>query len=1165
MKKINFFTVGLIACLLTLTWHLYATQPLRTSGLALVGTVELRTTQRDALAKTQTEFRQRSENELKRTNILLQSLTQEITFTKSKLSSASPQELEILNKKIAILYDRKQNLRDYQEQWAIILRLIATHQTLVEDIITYLSSPQPTLKPIYPWKEVYDTSLRQAEAETKIEYDLKKRDSIINQRTAATDMLTWLEKQIDKKNKEHAGLTAKLEQAIQEPSLKEQSDIVTHELNALKEKVTSTLLRIEKLDREIKWRNDIIDLEHNRFDDQKSLLSRMEKRLILEQRDIAQARLEKQEEDRTSLTIKEEINQEKEAKKQRRDARIQEAESLLKIITACKDKKIKDARYILTKMRYRLIAASILTTDKELQLLEAKKEFADGRAQEKGLQLSMAEIYYKLRNKLEKVDNLLNEFINKRELSFNARATLQDKLHIAQITSTEINRALERLKKLRIKVRHHRPDTFKGKDNEYHFLLKLLDRIKRKLYQGLGYTQALLALQADLIAQQTKIIHHYDLIIKNLERRRVYSVWQRSPDAISLAMLSRAALEAETFFTKLYWETPQYLGPRALITALRSLSGYTWLLILIYLLLYLGSIILFKRGLIMLERILNHHAVTSGTLFLPIIRALVNFAHKHFTLLYTWLFLAPIVPRIGSYTHALFYLIAIPIWVYLARCFTHTFKELNRHMSYVFFAESFQEKFIHLITILCYATAIIIPLRIALLSYTDAASSDFATVLLAAYSLTMLVVFALFFTKADVLKLIPTSYSVSIRLKRTIDRYYYPVFLFSMAMLILSNRYVGYPTLAWFLIFAVPATIFVLYILFAAHAYIRKHAIFLFMREESDEVVDKFEHAKAFYTFFIIFSFLLMFFVAFGVFTRIWGLSYSPSDLWRLFAEKWVITIDVDTHIGIIQFMELGLFIASGLVVSSLLHKSIFKRLFDILHTDPGAQNTISRITHYLIIFLAIILGLSFIQLKQLIFWVGAPLTIGLGLALKDVAFDFIGGILVLIERPIEIGNYVQIDHIKGTVHKISARSTTLITSHNHSVIIPNKDLITKWMVNWGHSRYAVGFELTIHVDLESDPEKVKKLLLDIINAHPLVLKVPATIVRLDNIEDGSLCFMARAFVSARRIKEHADVAAYIRCELLKVFKTHHIMLAKQTRVIEFAQASKTIDIKFDQ
>jgi small-conductance mechanosensitive channel len=562
---------------------------------------------------------------------------------------------------------------------------------------------------------------------------------------------------------------------------------------------------------------------------------------------------------------------------------------------------------------------------------------------------------------------------------------------------------------------------------------------------------------------------------------------------------------------------------------------------------------------------LDQQAVASGTLFLSIIRALVHFAHEHFTLLYTWLFLAPMMPHIGSYAHAIFYLIAIPIWVYLARCFTHTFKELNRHMSYVFFAKSFQEKFIHLITILCYATAIIIPLRIALLSYTDASSSEFATVLLAAYSLTTLVVFALFFTKTDVLKLIPTASAVSLWLKHTIDRYYYPVFLFSMAMLILSNRYVGYPTLAWFLIFAVPATIFVLYLLFAAHAYLRKHAIFLFMREEGDEVVDKFEHAKAFYTFFIIFSFLLMAFVTFGIFTRIWGLSYSPADLWRLFAEKWVIDIDVDTHIGIIQFMVLGLFITSGLIVSSLLHKSLLKRLFDILHTDPGAQNTISRITHYLILFLAIILGLSFIQLKQLIFWVGAPLTIGLGLALKDIAFDFIGGILVLIERPIEIGNYVQIDHIKGTVHKISARSTTLITAHNQSVIIPNKDLITKWMINWGHSRYAVGFELTINVDLESNPDVVKKLLLDIINTHPLVLKAPAAIVRLDNIEDGSLCFMARAFISARRIKEHAEVAAYIRCELLKAFKTHNILLAKPTRVVEFAQAAKTIDIKFDQ
>src|SRR5207244_10714676 len=130
---------------------------------------------------------------------------------------------------------------------------------------------------------------------------------------------------------------------------------------------------------------------------------------------------------------------------------------------------------------------------------------------------------------------------------------------------------------------------------------------------------------------------------------------------------------------------------------------------------------------------------------------------------------------------------------------------------------------------------------------------------------------------------------------------------------------------------------------------------------------------------------------------------------------------------------------AAGFLSSSLVHRFILNRLFDILRSEPGTQNTISRIAHYTIIFLAVLLGLYAMHLQQFIFWVGASFGIVLGLSLKDIISDFVAGFFVLIERPIEIGNYIQIDNIQGTVHKLSARSTTIITALNHSVIFPNQ------------------------------------------------------------------------------------------------------------------------------
>jgi small-conductance mechanosensitive channel len=231
-------------------------------------------------------------------------------------------------------------------------------------------------------------------------------------------------------------------------------------------------------------------------------------------------------------------------------------------------------------------------------------------------------------------------------------------------------------------------------------------------------------------------------------------------------------------------------------------------------------------------------------------------------------------------------------------------------------------------------------------------------------------------------------------------------------------------------------------------------------------------------------------------------------------------------------------------------------------------QNTIARIAHYSIIAVAIALGFISIHLSETITYVGAGVLLAIGWASKDFVSDLIAGFVVLIERPLEIGNYVKIDDIEGTVHKIAARSTTIVTSRNHSIVIPNKDLINKFIDNWSYSKFAVGFEVYIRVDHKSDPEVVKKLLLTVLQTNPAVLKVPNVVVRLEDIEPDALYFLTRAFISTRRIKEQWELAAVLRTEIIKAFRTHNIHLAKPQRVVgvygdESTELHKSVEIKF--
>jgi small-conductance mechanosensitive channel len=356
----------------------------------------------------------------------------------------------------------------------------------------------------------------------------------------------------------------------------------------------------------------------------------------------------------------------------------------------------------------------------------------------------------------------------------------------------------------------------------------------------------------------------------------------------------------------------------------------------------------------------------------------------------------------------------------------------------------------------------------------------------------------------------------------------------------LSNPYIGYSNLAVFLAFAFPSSIFIIYGVFVAHFYIRKYAIFLFMKESDEEVSDKFEHAKTYYGFFVIFSFLLLLLASIILIARIWGGDFTPIDLWRLLSETLVLPIGIDRKLGFVQLISLILFIVGGFFTSSLIHRFVLNKLFDILKTEPGTQNTISKIFHYIIVSLSILLGFVSIHLEQVIWYIGTLLAVGLGLALKDILTDYVSGFFVLIERPIEIGSYIRVDNnpdLQGTVQKIDARTTTIMNRLNHSVILSNKDLVTKVISNWSKGRFAVGFEIKVSIDYKSNIDEVKKTLIEVLQSNPTILRVPNILVRLEDFEEHALYFLVRAFISARRVQEQWNIAALLREDIFKAFR----------------------------
>lgn len=191
----------------------------------------------------------------------------------------------------------------------------------------------------------------------------------------------------------------------------------------------------------------------------------------------------------------------------------------------------------------------------------------------------------------------------------------------------------------------------------------------------------------------------------------------------------------------------------------------------------------------------------------------------------------------------------------------------------------------------------------------------------------------------------------------------------------------------------------------------------------------------------------------------------------------------------------------------------LVERVLARARVDIGVGQAVGSIVRYAIIAIGIILILQTagIDLSALTVLAGA-LGIGVGLGLQNVASNFVSGLIILFERPIKVGDRVEVGKITGNVLQISLRATTVVSNDNIAVIVPNSDFISSSVINWSYTDRDVRFNIPVGVSYRSDPAEVKKLLLEVAGEHAGVLKQPPPDVLFDGFGDSSLNFVLRVW-----------------------------------------------------
>lgn len=219
---------------------------------------------------------------------------------------------------------------------------------------------------------------------------------------------------------------------------------------------------------------------------------------------------------------------------------------------------------------------------------------------------------------------------------------------------------------------------------------------------------------------------------------------------------------------------------------------------------------------------------------------------------------------------------------------------------------------------------------------------------------------------------------------------------------------------------------------------------------------------------------------------------------------------------------------------------------------DKGMQYSITTVFGYIGLVAAILLSaLAFgIKIQNLIIIAGA-LSVGIGFGLQTIANNFVSGLILLFERPIKVGDLIELDNTLGHVTHINVRRTEVLTFQNAEVMIPNADLISTSVINWTHTDSIGRIEITIGVAYGSDTALVKELLLDAAHSHPRVVRYPLADVLFLDFGESSLNFQLRCFTNA--IASRITTLSDIRFEIDRLFREAGIEIPFPQRTLHFA------------
>lgn len=256
-----------------------------------------------------------------------------------------------------------------------------------------------------------------------------------------------------------------------------------------------------------------------------------------------------------------------------------------------------------------------------------------------------------------------------------------------------------------------------------------------------------------------------------------------------------------------------------------------------------------------------------------------------------------------------------------------------------------------------------------------------------------------------------------------------------------------------------------------------------------------------------------------------------------------------------------------GYKLIRIMSNQVDRRILTHFDVEPAFRHSAKTYSFYIMMVFLILFTLRLLNIPLTAFTiVGGAFAVGLGLGAQSIIYDFLSGLVIMLEHPVRTGDLVEIlnqeDVVRGHVEYIGARATRIYTVDNKHIIIPNNYFLSKSILNWTLSNAVIRSDVKVGVIYGSPVDQVKALLAQVADENVKIKKNPEPVILISEFGDNSIVFHLYFWAEIATVMDMKRVQSEIRFKISELFKKNNIVIAFPQRDLHLKSASAPLQVE---